>query len=278
MDKIIEKINIRTQKPKDYHCNCKYCSKLFRGELLKENGTYFSGRERIGYSDYEKKNKHICKGHSVGYRFVIENYTKERDSILDPFAGSGTAMVESAKLNRESTGIELEFYDILKENSKLYPKMISCYKGDSLKKIDSLKRKFQLIVSGFPYNHKADPPERKNLKTGDNKTFDYSKKENPAFLSDPDYSIWMSKLIGKCYNKTRKGGYFSIIIKDPIRKKEPYLLHVILGEIAERIGFKPTDVWIHRHYPPTLFMSTYNKRFPNVKIPKYQTILVMQKN
>jgi len=34
---------------------------------------------------------------------------------------------------------------------------------------------------------------------------------------------------------------------------------------------------LHKHIPPTLFMSTYSKRFPEVKIPIYQTGIVLEK-
>lgn len=272
------KIIISKEKPKDYHCNCKYCKNLFRGELLREDGKYFSGRERIGYSSFEKKNKHICKGHSVGYRFAIERYSKEKDLIVDPCAGSGTALIEAAKLNRRGEGIELEFYKIAKENSKLYPGMIIVHKGDARKMIDKIKNRINLVITGPPYNNHSDPPERKNLKTREDFSFDYVDKDNLAFNPDEVYYEEMIKLYSKCSDRLAEDGYFIMIIKDPVRNKKPYLLHQLLTKkIEKETNLKTCDIWIHRHYPPTMFMNTYPKRFPDVKIPKYQTIVVMKK-
>ena len=39
------------------------------------------------------------KPHNVVSEY-IKNYTKEGDTVLDPFMGSGVTVIESAKLNR----------------------------------------------------------------------------------------------------------------------------------------------------------------------------------
>ena len=46
------------------------------------------------------------KPHNVINHYIL-NYTKEGDAVLDPFMGSGVVIIESAKLNRKSIGIDL---------------------------------------------------------------------------------------------------------------------------------------------------------------------------
>ena len=46
--------------------------------------------------------------------FFIENFTQEKDLILDPFMGSGTTAISCLKFNRDFIGIELvpEYIDL----------------------------------------------------------------------------------------------------------------------------------------------------------------------
>lgn len=268
-------MKILKTKPKDYHCNCFYCKK-FLGEIRNDDGSYISARKRIGYSDYEKKHKHIALGHWQGYSFAIDRLTKKGDIILDPFCGSATALVEAAKLERKGIGIELEFGKIAESNIKKYRSSVNILNGDCRNIVKTIKAEFDLILTGPVYNNHSDPPERKNLK-GKNQSFDYKKKDSFSFMEDFEYQREMLNLFGDLYAKTKKGGYFVLIIKDPIRNKEPYLLHRILTDCAEIAGYKPIGVYIHRHWPPTLFQNTYSKRFPKVKIPLYQTLTVLRK-
>lgn len=267
---------VEDKVPENYHCDCKYCQ-LYKGQLMKEDGKYYSARPREGYSDLEKENKHICPGHWHGYAFIIEQYTKEGDLVFDPFAGSGTALIEAAKRNRKALGIELEFAEITRANADLYPDSnITIYEGDSTKVFPELKIKPNLIVTGPPYNNHADPPERKNL-NGDDKTFDYANKESSALLTDKDYYQQMFEHFKLMADSLVSGGHMVTIIKDPIRNKEPYMLHEIFCKIMEECGLEPEAMWLHYHWPPTLFMNTYPKRFPEVKIPLYQTMNVFKK-
>ena len=54
--------------------------------------------------------------------WFLRLFTKEGDTVLDPFAGSGTTMIAARSLNRNSINIEIkkEFYDLMVESSKGY--------------------------------------------------------------------------------------------------------------------------------------------------------------
>jgi site-specific DNA-methyltransferase (adenine-specific)/site-specific DNA-methyltransferase (cytosine-N4-specific) len=65
------------------------------------------------------------KNHSAAFpeelpEWFIKLFTKENDTVLDPFMGSGTTLVVANRMRRHSIGIEIipEYYDMVKEQLK----------------------------------------------------------------------------------------------------------------------------------------------------------------
>jgi site-specific DNA-methyltransferase (adenine-specific)/site-specific DNA-methyltransferase (cytosine-N4-specific) len=65
------------------------------------------------------------KNHSAAFpdalpEWFIKLFTKEYDTVLDPFAGSGTTLKVAQKMFRNSTGVEIlpEYVDLIKANLK----------------------------------------------------------------------------------------------------------------------------------------------------------------
>jgi len=65
------------------------------------------------------------KEHSAAFpaalpEWFIKLFTKEGDTILDPFAGSGTTLIAAQKMKRNSIGIEIlpEYYEMMKNGIK----------------------------------------------------------------------------------------------------------------------------------------------------------------
>jgi hypothetical protein len=147
--------------------------------------------------------------------------------------------------------------------------------------------KFNLIINGTPYptfgSVSSDAPERKNFQEGSKKkddTFNYKIEENFGNLKIPEYWDTITETYKNCCKYLVKGGKFILIIKDLVRNKKAYPLHKYLIDhlLLNENSLKYYGSYIHYHYPPTLFMSTYNKRFPEVKIPLYQTAIILEKN
>ncbi len=67
------------------------------------------------------------KNHSAAFpdslpEWFIKLFTQEKDVVLDPFAGSGTTLKMSQRMNRNSIGIEIlpEYVELIKSNIKEY--------------------------------------------------------------------------------------------------------------------------------------------------------------
>ncbi len=279
----MEKINlIKEEIPIDYHCDCFLCQQ-FLGTIKKEDGTYYSKTERKKYYKYD--GKHIAKTPFHGAAYAIENFTKKGDYVFDPTIGSGTTGVEAVKRDRNIVGIELEedYYFVAEQNimaNTKDKKLVSLYNGDarmSFTFLNELSNKpfLQLVFNNPPYS--GDVNQIEFGKQGIN----YSDKDkNLAFLKETDaYYKTISDIYKQAYDYLLPGGYFCIMVKDMMRNKQPYLLHYHLAfclTYGNKINYQ--GMILLPHYPPTLFMNTYQKKHPEIKkIPRYQTMLVFKK-
>jgi len=73
-------------------------TRVISGICSKNIGVYRAGR----ISD------HPCPRNEIHAAWVIENYSRPADVILDPFAGSGTILLAAAWAGRKVIGIEIE--------------------------------------------------------------------------------------------------------------------------------------------------------------------------
>jgi len=287
-----EIIQFKPQIPADYHCDCDYCrTGQFLGEIFHvDSSRYYSNRIRKGYY-LDKAGDHLDVGHFIGYRFAIQQLSAPGDWIFDPTAGTGTTIVEAINNARNGAGIELEYPNVAIRNIEYQqsPMYWRFKQGNAIfadEILDDLGFKpgdLSLIINGTPYpkisGKSSDAPERKNLKTGEDWSFDYMHDENIGLTKGEEYWNLVTTMYHNSIKYLKSGGYFVILIKDMVQNKKPYLLH---KEIIDRVLETNPDMdhygmFMHKHIPATLFISTYQKRFPGIKIPLYQTGIVLKK-
>jgi DNA modification methylase len=87
-------------------------------------------------------------------RWAIEKYSKEGDTILDPFSGGGTTLIESRKLNRNVIGFDYNPYAVL------IGKVKSAYYEQ-----DVLEKNLQKLITNFINEEDEIPlPEFRGIK------------------------------------------------------------------------------------------------------------------
>lgn len=291
-----EAISTRPDRPDDYHCTCKYCSGLFYGEIYNTvRDAYYSQATRNRYykeKGFNDKDKHLCPGHFQGYRYAIQTFTKPGDWVLDPTVGTGTTIVESINNNRNGFGIELEYPDTA-ANSIEVQKRKGIARGKDIliqgdardldnhvkNTFNSEEPIFDLVINGTPYpvinGNQTDAPMRhKNAELFNLK---YELDQNIGVLTGDNYWKTIVHVYGAAIKYLKEGGKFCIIIKDPILEKEPYLLHEMICNVLVDLGLTYEGFFLHKHIPYTFFMRSYNKMYPEVNIPRYQTGLVFKK-
>ena len=295
---IFEKLHHRMDIPDDYHGK-----DIIIGDWLGEvyhtpTDQYYTQSTRTRYYFPEVKpeggfDKHICPGHWSGYRWAIQQFTKEGDTILDPTVGTGTAVVEAINHRRNAIGIELEYSEITKRTIQVqYDREYlpaegkgTIIEGDA-RDLDKHvgDQMFDMVINGTPYpvlgGGQSDSPERGYTSTTKGKhNIKYQKDKNVGVLKGQVYWDTILEIYSAAIGKLKPGGKFITLIKDPTQKKQPWLLHKMVAEmLMENLPVKPYGTFIHKHLPATIFMNTYPKQWPEAKqIPLYQTGTVLEK-
>ncbi|KXL53610.1 MULTISPECIES: DNA methyltransferase [Bacillota] len=175
---------------------------------------------------------------------LIRTFSKDGNSILDPFNGVGSSLVAAHNLNRPATGIDLseEFCEIAKNRVGNDDK-INVINGDSFIELEKLEENsFDLCVTSPPYwdilnmKRSADGKEAVN----------YSEKANDMG-NIPNYSEFISRL-GELFAKVNRvikpGAYCLVNVMDIRKKSEFYPLHSDLATELQKHGFIFDDIII----------------------------------
>ena len=269
----------RDEIPEDYHGK-----DVIIGEWLGElfhtlTDQYYTQSMRSQYYFPDVKpeggfDKHICPGHWQGYRWAVQNFTDYGDWVLDPTAGTGTAVVES-----------INQYDRADKIGSLVPlgegRIITGDARDLHEHVGD--QQFDMVINGTPYpvlgSAQSDAPERGYTSAGKGASITYGKSKNVGVLKGQKYWDTVLAIYTSAIEKLKPGGKFITIIKDPTQNKKPYLLHKMIADmLIEHLPVKPYGTFVHKHLPYTLFMNTYPKQHPDAQqIPLYQTGTVLEK-
>jgi DNA modification methylase len=262
--------------PDRFYSKEDYCHpNKWLGVLEGENGERLNKNVRNKY--YPKMNsKHIAKTPLHAIRWAIDTFTNEGDTILDPFAGSGTTAVEAFVQDRKFVGVEYEFFhEVLVPTVEYFlpDASYSVFEGDSELQLDNIKDGSCALVNfSNPYPDGGD--HTKGI--GDNNTLSYKKGGNSGLMKSNDlYWQKMKAIQDKSCQKLKVGGHAIFVIKDMMKKKQVWQLHKMLADLMpdnmEHIGTIALD-----HYPRSLFMNTY-ENFHGTRPPLEQVCPIFKR-
>lgn len=184
-------------------------------------------------------------------RKLIRFFTKKDMVVLDPFCGSGTALVASAREGRKGIGIDLskKYCQMskkrLKELKLQKDQEVVC--GDSLEKISKIKGKIDYCVTSPPY-HNILRHNGGGLRDAKDKAVRNGSRLGVEFYSNDkrdlgnqaqykDFLRMLKDVMMEVYKKLREKKYCSIIISDfTVNKKETNASGDVI-RLMQDIGF-----------------------------------------
>lgn len=179
----------------------------------------------------------------------VKYFTKEGDTVLDPFAGIGSTLVACRRTNRIGYGIELnkKYFDIILKRT---PEFKNNVINDDCRNIDKIKLPvINYSISSPPYwdvlNRSTDGFKKEREKKG----LDVHYSDATADLGNiDDYELFLKEVCYvylKLYDKLADGAYITIIVKNVKKGGKMYPLAWDMARIlGEKYVLKDEKIWI----------------------------------
>jgi DNA modification methylase len=167
---------------------------------------------------------------------LLQRYTKEKDLVVDCFAGSGTTLDVARDLGRRALG-----YDV-------HPSRKDIFKVDARKLPPELTGKVDFVF--------IDPPYSTHLDYGDDPR-DIGKLD----AAGGEYYKAMEQVFGEIHRVLKPAKHMALYVSDSyVHEKRAF--HPIGFELFTRLrqtGFEPTDIVSVTRHNKTLEMGNYRK-------------------
>ncbi len=244
----------------------------------------------ISVWDIVKSNEENKLGHPAMFpmelcRRLIEIYTRKGDTVLDPFMGSGSAIVAARDMERKGIGFDVnpDFVDLAKKRIaqqklvKLTIEEPNIYCEDAINLLNYVKpNSVDLVITSPPYW---------NIHTR-KRTADYKEPRPYSTLERDlgnisDYNEFMKELerIFEKVNVVLKHGKRCVVIVMDIRQGSQFFpFHMGICSMMEETGFILEDIiiWDRRKEYSNLRPLGYPYVFIVNKVHEY--ILIFRKN
>ncbi len=237
---------------------------------------------------FELRGKHGGNKPPTLLKQIIEFFTKEGETVLDPMSGVGGSLLGASLCNRKAVGIEINdtwtriYLEVCKKEHIEPQEVLS---GDCLELLAGSKLRFDLIVVDPPYRESTFNPNvsgvrKQAIANGERMTsltdsFSKDPKDFGNSASYDDYRVRLQALFKQCYHVLREGRYLVIFSKDEFRDGSFFELSSDIARCAVESGFR----WVGKisWYQAGAPLRPYG--LPFTYVPNFidQKILVLKK-
>jgi DNA modification methylase len=216
---------------------------------------------------------------------LIRIFTKEGETVLDPFAGVGGTMLGASLAGRKATGIEINnrWVDIYQKVCRLEGlNEQEALVGDSLELLDSLAgRSYDFVLTDVPY-WRMDTAARskgKYKRVGE-KSREGKRSKLSVFsgVGSPTKEEWLQRLsaiLEKAIGLLRAGRYLAVFIGDMYNRGEYHFLSADLALALKAIGLtmKANLTW----YDVSKSLHIYGYQYEYIPSLIHQNILIFRR-
>jgi len=221
---------------------------------------------------------------------LVRFFTKEGQTVLDPFVGVGSTLKAAAVSGRRGIGMELNprYAQLAKKRLKVEidSALYACrdqqvLRGDAEKLIPTLaKASVNLVVTSPPYwniLHKKDhKAKQERVENG----LDTRYSDDPNDLGNiPEYPAFLKKLadiLALCHPVLTNGGHMCLIVGDFRDGSRYHMFHADLAQAMEKRGFvlKGLTILYQRHKR----IFPYGYPYAYVSNLHHQYIMILKKD
>lgn len=221
---------------------------------------------------------------------LVRFFTKAGETVLDPFAGVGSALKAAALEGRNGIGIELngKYADLAKKRlaTEIDPPVLKAHpqriiRGDARTVIPTLpSSSVKLVATSPPYWNILHKKDHKAKQERISNGLDTQYSDDPADLGNiADYDEFVSELsdtLALSRDCLVDGGHMCVIVGDFRHKSRYYMFHSDLAREMQKRGFtlKGLKILYQRH------KRVFPYGFPYSYVPNlhHQYIVILAKN
>lgn len=203
-----------------------------------EMTTHWSFPQRGDWATHDAK----WRGNWSPYipRNIILRYSKEKDLILDQFAGGGTTLVEAKLLNRDIIGIDVNDVALNCCKEKIDFQYEGAYGKVFLRKGDA--RNLDFIPDNSIDLICTHPPYANIIEYSENIEEDLSHLKINEFLEE------MKKVASESYRVLKKDKFCAVLMGDTRKNGHMIPLSFYVMQVFENAGFKLKEMIIKEQH------------------------------
>lgn len=203
-----------------------------------EMTTHWSFPQRGDWATHDAK----WRGNWSPYipRNIILRYSKEKDLILDQFAGGGTTLVEAKLLNRDIIGIDVNDVALNRCKEKIDFQHEGAYGKVFLRKGDA--RNLDFIADDSIDLICTHPPYANIIEYSENIEEDLSHLKINEFLEE------MKKVASESYRVLKKDKFCAVLMGDTRKNGHMIPLSFYVMQVFENAGFNLKEMIIKEQH------------------------------